>query len=151
TLGQDSGQEQVRWTVEDDRERLVDRSSNLDPETWHAKDGDWKKLSITVHPSASKAGEHRQEPEPEFKHAALILTAGASLQPLQAALRKLAFVLVGLSLGLWLLAALLGRWLCRRALVPVTRMATAARDMGAVDLGERLPNPGTRDEVEDLS
>jgi signal transduction histidine kinase len=80
----------------------------------------------------------------------LILTAGVSLQPLQGTLWTLAVVLAGLSLGLWLLVALLGRWLCRRALVPVTRMAAAARAMDAADLGQRLPGPGTRDELEDL-
>src|SRR5207248_1878113 len=43
-----------------------------------------------------------------------------------------------------------GRALCRRALAPVTRMAGAARIMSAADLDQRLPAPGSRDELEDL-
>lgn len=94
------------------------------------------------------AGTKGREEEP--KHAALILTAGVSLQPLLGTLWNLAAALTGLSLGLWLLAALLGRRLCRRALVPVSRMAAAARGMSAADLGQRLPGPGTGDELQDL-
>src|SRR5207237_5449928 len=37
-----------------------------------------------------------------------------------------------------------------RALVPVTHMAAAARSMSAADLRQRLPSPGTGDELEDL-
>src|SRR5205823_5591551 len=53
--------------------------------------------------------------------------------------------------GLWLLAAFLGRWLSRRALVPVTSMARAARAIDPSDLNQRLPDPGSRDEVHDLA
>src|SRR4029077_13550209 len=38
----------------------------------------------------------------------------------------------------------------RRALGPVTRMAEAARSMGAADLSERLPTPTSADELADL-
>src|SRR5262249_2439460 len=49
------------------------------------------------------------------------------------------------------LAALVaGRAVCRRALAPVTRMATTARAMGAVNLGERMPVAAVNDEMADL-
>ena len=43
-----------------------------------------------------------------------------------------------------------GRWLCLRALAPVSRMARAATAMTAADLGQRLPAPGTGDELDEL-
>jgi len=62
---------------------------------------------------------------------------------------RLAATLAGLSAGLWLLAALAGRWVARRALAPVTRMAEAARATSPAD-PQPLPGPGTHDELEDL-
>jgi two-component system OmpR family sensor kinase len=53
-------------------------------------------------------------------------------------------------LGLWLAAVAAGRWICRKALAPMTWMAAAARTMNAKDLRHRLPSPGTGDELEDL-
>jgi signal transduction histidine kinase len=81
------------------------------------------------------------------RHEALTLTAGLSLQPVYATLGRLGFVLTGVSLGLWLTAALLGRGLCRRALAPVTRMAEATRTLSAADLERRLPVPASGDEL----
>jgi two-component system OmpR family sensor kinase len=37
--------------------------------------------------------------------------------------------------------------LARRALRPIDRMVTRARHIGEANLGERLPHPGTRDEI----
>jgi two-component system OmpR family sensor kinase len=131
----------------------------------HRKGQPWRlwqqRVQATHSPAtfpASPGASHRESdsrpqvagPEEEHKHEVLILTAGVSLEPVQGTLRNLAVALTGLSLGLWLLAVFLGRWLCRRALVPVTQMAVAARAMTAADLGQRLPGPGTGDELEDL-
>ena len=84
------------------------------------------------------------------KYSALVLTAGVPLAPIRAALRNLALTLAGLSAGVWLLAALAVRRLCRRALAPLTRMAEAARSMRAAEVGRRLPSAGTGDELDDL-
>jgi signal transduction histidine kinase len=84
------------------------------------------------------------------KYHALVLTAGVPLTPLRAALRNLALTLAGLSAGVWLLAALAARRLCRRALRPLTDMAGAARAMRGADVSQRLPTPGTGDELADL-
>jgi heavy metal sensor kinase len=86
----------------------------------------------------------------EKHYPALVVTAGVSLEPITTKLRNLSVLLGGLSLGLWLLAAFVGRLLCRRALVPVTRMATSARAISAASLEQRLPGTGTADELEDL-
>ncbi len=92
----------------------------------------------------------REQGQPEQRYDALVMTAGVSLEPVRATLRNLAVALVGIAAALWLLAALVGRALCRRALLPVTRMAATARAMSAADLGRRLPAPGTGDELDEL-
>jgi heavy metal sensor kinase len=92
----------------------------------------------------------REQGQADQRYDALWMTAGVSLGSVRATLRNLAAALVGIAAGLWLLAALGGRSLCRRALLPVTRMASAARGMSAADLGRRLPGPGTGDELEEL-
>jgi heavy metal sensor kinase len=162
TLGRDRQPEQVRWTVEDDQGRLVDHSENLNPEErlprppetaeepaagWLVyRDGrPWQvrqrriTAERTVPASQPEAGKQR--------YRVLVLTAGVSLEPVRGTLRQLGVTLAGVSLGLWLLAAVCGRWFCRRALAPVRRMAATAHGMSAADLGQRLPDPGTGDEL----
>jgi heavy metal sensor kinase len=165
TLGQDAEAGQARWMVHDPEGNIVDRSANLGagpvPAEWpdpHAAEqdngtvyqaGGWSFLQRSLRPGEphqTAAGEGGGEP----KYPSLLLTAGVSLAPAAATLRALALALAGVSLGLWLLAALAGRWFCRRALAPVQHMATAARTMHAADLGRRLPDPDTGDELQDL-
>ncbi len=71
--------------------------------------------------------------------------------PMEGSLRNVAWVLAGLSAGTWLLAAAVGRRLCDRALLPVTRMAKAACTMTPADSDKHLPIPGTRDELDRLA
>jgi heavy metal sensor kinase len=87
----------------------------------------------------------------DHKYPEMFILVGTTLVPLWATLRTLAWTVVGLSVAIWLAALLVGRGLCRRALLPVTRMAAAARGMGAADLDQRLPAVTARDELEDLS
>jgi heavy metal sensor kinase len=84
------------------------------------------------------------------RYRVLVFVVGLPVGPVQGTLRTLAVVLAALSLVLWCSAALAGRWLCRRALAPVTRMARTARTLTAADLDRRLPDPGTGDELSDL-
>ena len=81
----------------------------------------------------------------------LILAAGAPSEPMEASLRNVALILTGVSFGIWVLAALVGRRLCDRALLPVTRMAKAACAMTTVDRDHRLPSPATGDELDALA
>ncbi len=81
----------------------------------------------------------------------LILAAGALSGPMEAGLSRVALTLAGLSTLIWLMAALMGHRLCRRALLPVTRMAEAACAMGAADRDQRLPHPGTDGELDALA
>jgi heavy metal sensor kinase len=156
----------MRWAVHDDQGNLVDHSDD-----WHDADfaapptpdveaisyrtrdeGErWRWQRRPVVPEgpgggttgAAVAGPHR-------RYAGLVLTVGLSMEPVRTDLQRLAIGLTGVSLVLWLGAAALGRWLCRRALRPLTAMAGAAQAFDARDLSQRLPEPRTRDEVGDL-
>jgi signal transduction histidine kinase len=161
-LGRDSGADQIRWVIRDDRGRVVDRSANLnprrlppetlpdpsDPEV-RGRDGRyWRSKTRRV-----IAADLDKEPDLDPSspgYAAITLVAFAPLGPTESALRQLALTLAVLSVVLWLLAAVTGRRLCRRALAPLSRMSLAARDAEATDPSARLPLPGTRDELEDL-
>jgi signal transduction histidine kinase len=78
-----------------------------------------------------------------------VLAAWASLEPVEAEIRWLAAILPLISVGLWALAAAIGRHFGRRALAPLTLMAESARTMPFDDC--RLPSPGTGDELEDFA
>jgi heavy metal sensor kinase len=175
SLGKVDGPEQVRWVVCDSHGRVVDRSSNSGNDDL-LPDCSWRMLSeasslreerirgdtwrmaqrrvpdfVPAGPRDLRRAVDSNDPERHDRvYPALSLTVTASLEPLRATLRNLAVVLIVLSLALWLLAAFLGRWLCRRALAPVTEMAGTARAMGSADRGRRLPIAARGDELDDL-
>lgn len=99
-------------------------------------------------PPETKGGRHRPGPPPrdEPRGPAPILAAWASLEPVEADIRSLAAILPMVSIGLWVLAAAIGRYFGKRALAPLTTMAESARTMPFDDA--RLPSPGTGDELE---
>jgi signal transduction histidine kinase len=110
----------------------------------------WRLTSRTLRAPAGSA-DAPQDGEPgKRRYRTLVLVVGVPLDPVLETLHTLAAVLTGLSLATWLAAALAGRWLSRRALVPVAKMAQAARAITPDDLGSRLPGPGTGDELADL-
>lgn len=171
TLGLDPGIEHVRWTVHDASGGLVDRSANVQdvafprpgPDVLPERVGDatvlgdlpgWRiarrhlRLDELLrlgkgHPEDDESGDDIEYPE-------LVLTVGLAPAPVAASLHRLALALAGVSAALWLACAALGRWLCRRALEPVVRMAAAARAMAAADGSDAIPVAQTGDELEDL-
>ena len=78
-----------------------------------------------------------------------VLDAWAPLGPVEAEIRWLGAALPLISLGLWALAAAIGRHFARRALAPLALLAESARALDCDD--GRLPAPGTRDELEDFA
>jgi signal transduction histidine kinase len=92
-----------------------------------------------------------QPPADAPRYSTLVFVTAWPLTPLYATLRTLLWCVAGLSALVWLLAAGAGRWLSRRALAPVTRMANAVRGITVNDLGERLPLPHPRDELHELA
>jgi signal transduction histidine kinase len=93
----------------------------------------------------------RQTGKKAKTHRELRITLGTSLNPVHAALTQLAITLAGLSAGILLVALIAVRIVCRRVLVPVSRMAVAASNIGAEDLGRRLPALATDDELGQLN
>ncbi len=81
------------------------------------------------------------------RYSEITVTAALSLDPVTAALRRLAATLASLSAAVWVTALLLGRRVCRRALRPLTVMAAAARNSTA---DGRLPVGPAADELTDL-
>jgi signal transduction histidine kinase len=106
------------------------------------------------HEHGDQAERAHGEPAPVVPidaRASLILAAGAPSEPMEADLSRVGWTLAGLSVVIWLIAALVGRRLSNRALLPVTRMAKAACAMGAGDRQQRLPSPATGDELDALA
>lgn len=104
--------------------------------------GEWKSIKahngemLRVH---AERGEIHSRP--------VIIRVAESEQALQDGLASLGWIMgIGLPIGL-LLAAAGGYSLARRALAPVDRMATQARQITAERLGDRLPIDNPRDEL----
>jgi heavy metal sensor kinase len=134
----------VAWEVRDDRGEVIDRSAGLPGE-------DWLLRQRVLRPERRAGPATRNDHKGERKYPELTIQAGIALAPVRATLSWLAGVLVGLSLIVWLAALFAGRAVCRRALLPVRRMATAARAMDGTSPGARLPVSASGDELEELS
>jgi two-component system, OmpR family, sensor kinase len=144
--------EKIQWIVTDGEGNRVDVSKDLEAgQSAAGWDGErWQLLRRRLQAKSKADDAERRIEDHKKRFPILDMVVAAPRIPLQKSLQTLAIVLSALSLALWLSAALLGRWLCRRALTPLTRMAVAARTIHADDLGQRLPNAGTGDELEDL-
>jgi heavy metal sensor kinase len=156
TLGNDPADDQVRWVAYGDG-RETGHSVNLGEGKLAAPAGDDDLIIAAVGPDGapwyfvSRRLQVKDEAKVERgRYRVLILEAGLSLASWERTLRTLMIALIVLSVGVWLAAALAGRFLAQRALSPLTRMAVAARAMDAADLHGRLPEPGTGDELDDL-
>ncbi len=64
--------------------------------------------------------------------------------------RNLALLLAAISTVIWLVVLMCGRYLCRRALAPLITMAHATDEIRGDDRSQRLPAPGTNDELSEL-
>jgi signal transduction histidine kinase len=169
SLGVDRGPAAVRWVVSDSAGAIVDQSANARPGTfpvhwqptvWPSSPTDATVLGTV--PGWRLAGRRlrldellRQgrghpddEPGYEAQYARLDLVVGLEPGPVNATLRWLGLTLAGLSSVVWLVAAAVGRRLCVRALAPVRQMARAATAISATEIGQRLPTPGTRDDLD---
>jgi two-component system, OmpR family, sensor kinase len=152
------------WVVEIPDGPVIDRSLPISVHWLLAPDGDtatdpsgsqWRVAQRRLTPGAPQVRppDNRalaDEPAGLVKYAALELIAAVQVTPIRNNLDQLAWLLAGLTVGLWLTAAVVGRWLCRRTLAPVSEMAAAARNLSPADPGERLAVSPTGDELEHL-
>lgn len=169
TIGLDHAIGAVRWLVLDGNGATVAHSKNVEPQSelfpvWRddmetgvltATDAMGNPWRIHVRrlgddpPMASSPEGVSDATTPPNRHV-LVLAAGVQTTPMQTTLGRLAMALFGFSVVLWLLAAVAGRWVCRRALAPLTAMAHSAHAIQATNLDERLPIPTANDELREL-
>ena len=178
-LGQESGADRLRWMVFDDRGRSrrsfakpgririsqrrgfpitrppglsgpAGRSAGPELASVPASDLARRGCRIRVEGRGSSQGRGCFRTHSEVLHPSLVLTACAALDPIEATLATLGWFLVALSVGIWLVAAMLCRRLSRRALTPLTRMVASARGLDAADAGWCLDEAGTGDELDEL-
>src|SRR5262249_38329034 len=147
--------EGVVWAVHDEAGRLRDCSPNLpdddplrrpseDPPGTDAAGRPRRVLSRTV----PEDGPVAVPPENQGRKPARLTGAGAApTEPVAATLRALATALTGVSAAVWLLAFVVGRRLCRRALRPLSDMTEAARAVGPEERDRRLPVSAAGDEL----
>jgi heavy metal sensor kinase len=151
-LARDSGIEGVRWTVRDGDGELIDCSEDRGrgklPEVLGDRGRDSHGQPWRIERRVLRSA--RMKSLAPGRSAELVLSAGIGLAPSESTLRNLAITLALLSAFIWGLAALVGRWVCRRALAPLSLMAKAANEIGTDDPALRLPVASTRDELEDL-
>jgi signal transduction histidine kinase len=91
--------------------------------------------------------EDEGESEAEPQRSQLTVAAAIRLDRVSASLMWLGWALAGTALGIAALAFVGGRWFCRRALAPVTRMAAQAAAMQPAQRDARLVVPPTHDEL----
>lgn len=180
TLGEDPGEDQIRWLVHDGAGRLIDCSRNLEsgpdsqsalaahsPDGWRVLDrrlraGHFKPESVDSVGAFSRRdlgegiaadqlpGQVVLPTDRTYRGSAVTVRVGLLWHPVAAELRQLAWTLLGVSAGLWSVGALFSRRVCRRAIRPVVEMASCARTLRGDQPGQLLPVTPTRDEVEDL-
>jgi len=180
TLGEDPGEDQIRWLVHDHSGRLVDCSRNLESGSGsqpafaaHSLDG-WRVLARQLRAGHFKPesvdsvgassrrdlgegiaadqlpGQAALPTDRTYRGPAVTIRVGLLWHPVAAELRQLAWTLLGVSAALWGLGALFSRRVCRRAIRPVVEMASCARTLRGDQPGQLLPVTPTGDEVEDL-
>ncbi len=162
----------VVWRVADGQGEIVDQSrgaQNLpvlegasglhDLNAAYRDDRRWRVGSWAVVQRSVRAGSQQAElvegaqaapDEEEVKYRMLSITAGINLNPVRSTLRRLAATLSGVAGVTWLLALGSGRFVCRRALLPVRQMATSAGEIHAADLTRRIPPLTRNDELDEL-
>jgi signal transduction histidine kinase len=150
----------IFWLVYSEEGQVVAHSDN-----YHTASGKTVAESVSSLVNAieiTKPGwrlvrHHLAAPEPkpasersDLEHAALTIVVARNLEPLRRALFWLAVALIVLPLICWLIAALLGRRFCERALKPIRQMADEVRIIDVHDTRARLDVQPTRDELEEL-
>jgi two-component system, OmpR family, sensor kinase len=110
----------------------------------------WWVIRRTIHYPQPEAASGKPRPKKTL-YPTLVFVTAWPVAPVLDTLRTLLWCVAGGSALIWLAAAGAGRWLSRRALAPVTRMAHAVRGITVDDLGERLPVPNPRDELHELA
>ena len=100
-----------------------------------------------IYRSVASTGDHGLRVRVSRQPDGSILIIGRSLQSIEDTRERLLVVLVTASAGAVLVAGLLGAWLVRVGLRPLTAVERAASEISDVDLDQRVPGDGTSTEV----
>jgi signal transduction histidine kinase len=162
-LGNARENDEVRWLIVNELGEIVDRSANLQREE------DALLVNLASSPSFLPGEftdvetwrvvqQSRTAPEPKpvserdiDESADVRVLVARDMAPIWADLTRLAILLTALPVSLWLLAAGVGRLVCRRALAPVGSMARQVESMTAADFDRRLAVSDQRDELSTLA
>jgi signal transduction histidine kinase len=153
------------WAVFNENNTLVDGSQNYPfPIQEYVKDnGDrvqsqlnlkqqerhWRLSQKSIHSLNPKTINTDQALNPRHLLLTIVLLSDAT--PIHEWLRNLAWTLTIASGIVWLIAALLGKWLCRRALSPLTDVCDSIKNIGVENLSERITVPSPKDELKELA
>ena len=163
-LGTARGPDEVQWVVIGDGSRLVEKSRNASPGLTRramaiasgasgGTEGDGlsvdRDLRILHQRLFAPAPEYGERELDEFDDVLVVVAQSAA--PLNANLHRLLLLVCAMPVGIWLVAAAVGHWFCRRALQPVLEMSQQARSMVGAGFHSRLPEFETRDELADLA
>src|SRR5690606_11718727 len=147
TLGDDKTAAEVRWIIIDANESLVDASANVDFSQERdaellrraTADGDdgaasiespsWRLLRMSLAAPRPKPSSEMEQDEA----VGVKIIVGLPTEQLRADLWYLAWLVVVLPLALWVIAAMVGRAYCLRALSPLRRMSSEARSISQAD------------------
>lgn len=160
---------EATWIISAPNGQLVEQSKNQKAETLAietsasqsfsgdqlhriSQEGSWlvSRQWIKPHKPATTANETQPSARPN-RYAAISVTVGVSVAPIHETLNRLLLTLCLISGGIWIVAIVLSRYFCRRALVPVRQMAEDARELGTTDLSQRLAQLNSHDELQDLN
>jgi hypothetical protein len=164
TFSNEDASEDVHWVVVNERAQIVDQSRNPSHTTIGSyileyarkpeatttdvaiAHDDWRILQVRLAAPDPKPVKERGIHE----HAELVVTVARSTATLRTTLNLVSGLVLALSLGVWAVAVVGGRWFCRKALEPVGEMASSARMMGPANPLRRLPIATSCDELTDL-
>lgn len=159
SVGSEEGAEETRWAVFDERGRMVDHSKNAsesdqadllqifrNSDVSRGRHPDWH---FSQHfSSASRPKPPEQRGEGEFDK--LTVVVARSVIEMESNMRKLGFIVLALSVGTFLIAAIGGRWYVFKALRPVQNMVDRARSATTADFRIRLPVADQKDELAEM-
>lgn len=91
------------------------------------------------------------DPDEGQDYDVVTITVASRVDEADRQLRQLAVQIAGAGLALWLVAAAVGTYLCRRALRPLERITRQVRGWRSDGERELIDLPGTRDEIEELA
>lgn len=170
TLGSGDADDRVQWIIRDSHGTVVDRSSGIsdaaltaltalspseisDPDAVSARltqtIGEWRVMHHRLraeHPDQIPPNE----PSEPFDYKELTFSGVVSTAPVEQVLRQLALTGTLFAIAVWCLAAMLGRWYCRRALRPLLEMAEEARSITTNWQTGAIAVPASRDELQEL-